>query len=141
MDTLLLINAVAVLFLCGLAWFVHVVHYPLFAEIPAERWARYHELHSNLTTRVVLGPMAADLATSIALTFDAPGGETALAVAGAVLAVATWALTGLGAVPAHRALGDGFTGERHRRLMRADLVRALCWTAHGGVVIGLLIAA
>ncbi len=138
MEALLLANLAATLFMVGLAWFVHVVHYPLFAEVDPERFLRYHELHSRRTTWVVLPVMAVELGTSIALVVDPPGGERVLAVAGALLAVGAWALTAVAAVPAHRALGSGLSDAGLRRLLRADLARALVWTAHGGVVIALL---
>ena len=138
MEAVLLANSASTLFMVGLAWFVHVVHYPLFAHVEANGFPGYHELHSRRTTWVVLPPMAIELVTSVALVFDPPGGETALAIAGAILAIGTWALTGLAAVPAHRALGPGFSEPGLRRLMRADLIRALVWTAHGAVVIALL---
>lgn len=141
MEALLLANAASTLFMVGLAWFVDVVHYPLFAEVGPDRFARYHEQHKRRTLWVVLPAMAVELATSIALCFDPPGGETGLAVAGAALAIATWALTAVAAVPAHGAFGRGFTDEALRRLRRADLVRALAWTAHGLVVVALLAAA
>src|SRR5215207_7665434 len=135
MDALLLANAASTLFMVGLAWFVHVVHYPLFAEVADERFLGYHELHSRRTTWVVLPPMTVELLSSFALALDPPGDSAALAVAGAALAAGTWALTGLGAVPAHRALGGGMSPSGLSRLLRADLARAIVWTAHGAVVI------
>jgi len=122
----------------GLAWFVDVVHYPLFASVGDERFVSYHELHSRRTTWVVLPVMSVELVTSIALALDPPDGARVLALAGAALAVATWGLTALGAVPAHRGLGGGFSAEGLARLRRADLLRALVWTAHGAVVLALL---
>ncbi len=141
MEALLIANAAATFFMIGLAWFVDVVHYPLFASVGEDGFRGYHELHSRRTTWVVLPPMAVELATSIALVLDPPGDATVLAAAGAVLAIATWVLTGLGAVPAHRALGEGISESRLRRLRRADLIRALTWTGHGAVVVALLATA
>lgn len=138
METVLLANAAATFFMVGLAWFVHVVHYPLFAEVGTDLFRRYHELHSQRTTWVVLPPMSVELVTSIALALDPPAGDGSLAVAGAVLAIGTWALTGLAAVPAHRVLGNGFSEAGLLRLARADLARAVVWTAHGTIVIALL---
>ena len=141
MEALLLANAASTFFMVGLAWFVDVVHYPLFAAVGGDRFGGYHEQHSRRTTWVVLPVMSVELVTSVALAFEPPGGETALALGGAALAIATWVLTGAAAVPAHRALGRGFTDDALRRLRRADLVRALTWTAHGVVVVALLAAA
>lgn len=140
---MLLANAFATLFMCGVAWFVQVVHYPLFAEVGASQFRTYHAEHSSRTSLVVVVPMIVELVTSIWLAFDPPGTPaggslTALAFAGAVLATATWVATFLGAVPAHQALEPGFDSAIHRRLMRSNLVRTIIWSAHGGVVIALL---
>lgn len=138
MEAVLLANAASTLFMVGLAWFVGVVHYPLFASVGEDDFLGYHEQHSRRTTWVVLPVMSIELVTSVLLVLDPPGDQLALAVAGAVLAVATWALTGAAAVPAHRALGAGLSGVALRRLRRADLVRTIAWTVHGGVVVALL---
>ena len=125
----------------GLAWFVDVVHYPLFKEVGRERFAGYHEQHKRRTLWVVLPVMSIELITSLALTLDPPGDELGLAIAGAALAIGTWGLTGVAAVPAHGALSEGLTDAALSRLRRADLLRALTWTAHGAVVLALLAAA
>lgn len=138
MEAVLLANAVATLFMVGLAWFVDVVHYPLFAAVGPPDFARYHAAHSRRTTWVVLPTMSVELTTSLALAVDPPGDERVLAVTGAVLAAATWVLTGASAIPAHRGLGKGFSAEGLRLLRKADLTRALVWTAHGIVVVALL---
>ena len=141
MDAILLANAASTLFMVGLAWFVDIVHYPLFAEVGPDRFARYHDQHKRRTLWVVLPAMSIELITSLVVTFDPPGDQYALAIAGAALAIGTWVLTGAAAVPAHEALGEGPTAAALSRLRRADLLRALTWTAHGAVVLALLAAA
>ena len=139
MEAVLLANTASTFFMVGLAWFVDVVHYPLFDAVGNDRFPGYHEQHSRRTTWVVLPVMSIELITSIALAIEPPGDVSRmLALVGAALAIATWALTLGAAVPAHRALGLGFTGARLDRLRRADLIRALTWTAHGAVVIAML---
>lgn len=134
---LLLINAAATLFMTGVGWFVQVVHYPLLAAVGADRFAAYHEAHSRLTTRVVLAPMAVELVSSFALLFDRPEGVGPAAVlAGTVLALITWASTALIQVPQHRRLSpDGV-----RALVAGSWLRTLAWTAHAGLVLGMLAA-
>lgn len=129
--------------MCGVAWFVQVVHYPLFAKVGGAEFRTYHAEHSSRTSLVVVAPMIVELATSIWLAFDPPSGSsgdplTALAVVGALLALGTWIVTFGGAVPAHQALEPGFDDSIHRRLMRSNLLRTILWTAHGGVVVALL---
>lgn len=62
-------------------------------------------------------------------------------IAGAVvfagLVIATIALQ----VPAHRALGDGFDEQVHRRLVSSNWVRTALWTARGLLVLAMLTVA
>jgi hypothetical protein len=135
---LLLTNAAATLFMTGVAWFVQVVHYPLFAEVGSERFAVYHEEHSRRTTFVVLPAMAVELISSIALLFERPDGVGAgLAAAGAALGVATWLSTALIQIPQHGRL----TRARVRGLVTGSWVRTVAWSAHSWVVLAMLAAA
>jgi hypothetical protein len=129
--------------MCGVAWFVQVVHYPLFAQVGKAEFRTFHAEHSSRTSLVVVAPMIVELVTSIWLAFEPPTSSTgdpltALAIAGAILALGTWIVTFGGAVPAHQALEPGFDSAIHRRLMRSNLIRTIIWTAHGGVVVALL---
>ena len=138
MTALLLANAAATFFMVGLTWFVQIVHYPLFPNVGEGDFAEYHRLHSERTTRVVLPPMAVELATSFLLLLDPPAGETALAAAGAVLALSTWVLTAF-AASVHGEIGrQGLTPGLLRRLLAGSWVRTVAWTFHGAVVIALL---
>jgi hypothetical protein len=137
-EAVLLANAASTFFMVGLVWFVDVVHYPLFAAVGDAAFTRYHELHTKRTTWVVLPAMGIELVSSAMLAIDPPADLVTLSIAGAVLAAGTWAITVFAAVPAHRALSAGFTAARLRRLRKADLARALVWTAHGTVVVALL---
>lgn len=138
--TVLIICAAATWFMAGLHWFVQVVHYPLFAEVGAERFSAYHARHSQLTTLVVVPAMMIELATSAWLVADQPRGTSAaLVLAGLALAVFTWAATFLLVVPRHRDLGAGLDPAVVRTLTRASWARTAAWTAHG-VVAGVLLS-
>ena len=138
MNALLLANLCATLFMTGLAWFVQVVHYPLFGLVGRERFRAYHDRHSTLTTRVVLAPMTVELLTSAALVLQRPPGIGPIAAwAGLALAAATWASTALVQVPQHRELDH----TRVRRLVALNWPRTAAWTAHAVVVAGMALAA
>lgn len=135
----LLLCAAATWFMCGLHWFVQVVHYPLFAQVGPDRFTTYHRLHSERTTLVVFPPMAVELVTSGWLLVDRPAGTSAaLVAAGFALAVLTWAATALLAVPRHTELGGGFDATAHRRLVASSWVRTVAWSAHAVIVAVLL---
>lgn len=129
------IHLVAVGFMVGLIWTIHVVHYPLFALVP-EPYRPYQEAHMLRITRLLAVPWGVESATAVALLFLAdPGEERVLAVVGLVLLVAVVAVTGLLAAPAHGRLLEHFDSRQHARLMRIDLVRTLLWSLRGLVAV------
>lgn len=138
--TLLVLTAAAAWFMAGLGWMVQVVHYPLFAQVGAEGWTAYHAAHSRRITPIVLPAMSIELGGALLVATSTPEGVSSpLAWAGFAAALSTWAVTGLGAVPAHGRLADGFDGAVHRRLVRADRLRTVGWTVHG-VLAAVLVA-
>ncbi len=98
-------------YLCGLIWFVQIVHYPLLAEVGDAGFLRYHERHSALTTRVVALP-------------------TPWAWLGFSLALGTWACTFGLSVPLHQRLGAGHDRAMIARLVATNWPRTVAWTAH-----------
>jgi len=142
MTEVLVLNAASTFFMVGLTWFVQVVHYPLFPFVGGTEFPDYHERHSNRTTWVVLPPMLVELVSSFVLLTDPPAGEAGLAIAGALLAGATWLLTAAAAAPTHGRIGrEGLSRELGIRLIRISWVRTLVWTGHGAVVCLLLLSA
>ena len=139
MTAVLLACVASTLFMVGLAWFVQVVHYPLFPMVGDERFAAFHEAHSSRTSLVVALPMLVELVSSLALVTNPPGDEAWLAILGAVLAVAIWVLTGAVLAPLHGRIGrEGPTARNLDRLVRLSWPRTVLWTGHGIVVVAML---
>ncbi len=127
------------LYMTGVIWFVHVVHYPLFARVEAGAFPAYHAEHTRTTGYVVLVPMVLELASSAWLVARRPDGSPGwLAWLGLALAVATWASTFLLSVPAHNRLASGFDPAVHRFLVGSNLIRLVAWTGHSAVVLALV---
>ena len=134
---ILLANAAATLFMTGVGWFMQVVHYPLLGSIGAAEFRAYHDAHSRLTAWVVLAPMTVELVTSVWLLAERPDGVGPPAVwAGLALALVTWVSTALVQRPQHRALAPAGVPS----LVARNWPRTFAWTAHSGVVIGMLAA-
>lgn len=116
--------------LTGLIWLVQVVQYPLFAEVGAEAFPRYHAAHTRTITFVVLPLMGAELVTGLALALRPPPSVAppwlwlGLALVGVV-----WMSTAGVQVPRHAALADGFDPAVHRALVRGNWLRTAAWTA------------
>ena len=72
MHALTLVHAAATIGMGGVAWFVQVVHYPLFALVGGD-FAAYEERHANRTTLVVAPLMTVEAATALVLVAVSPG--------------------------------------------------------------------
>ena len=128
---LLLAQAASTLAMCGVIWFVQVVHYPLFARVGEAGFRAYAAAHANRTTAVVMPLMMVELLTAAALLlpFLRPGVISAPeSWAGIGLVVAIWISTGLLQVPIHDALRQGFRPELVERLVLTNWVRTAGWT-------------
>ncbi len=127
---ILLISTGAAWFMCGLIWFVQIVHYPQFSDVPVAQFCAYHRRHTRLTTFVVAGPMLIEMASAVWLVIAPPAGLAAwinwssLALVG-VTSVSTAALQ----VPAHNCLSTAFAAPIHQRLCRTNWIRTFAWSA------------
>jgi hypothetical protein len=109
-----------------LAWLVHLIIYPTFAEVAPARFCAWHRNYSNRIAVVVVPLMVAQAALHAARLLTLPD---ARALVAAACIVAAWLVTFLGAVPCHRALSsDGCHQPVLHRLLRWNLARSLAWT-------------
>lgn len=142
LPLILALHAASTMLMTGLDWFVHAVHYPMFARAAEggdEHYRAFQSEHLRRTAPLIPPIMLLELATAILLLF-APAGvlDRRLVWAGAGLLVVVWLATFAGAVPQHARLERGFDARAHRLLLRFDLIRALAWTARSGVALLLL---
>lgn len=135
MTALLLVHAGATVAMAGLVWFVQLVHYPLFAHVGRDGFARYEAEHTRRTTWLVAPLMLAEAATALVLLAVDPSVLTAV---GAVLLGVVWLSTALVQVPLHRRLERGFDADAHRRLVRSNAVRTAAWTGRAAIALALL---
>jgi len=124
------------IFMTGLIWFVHVVHYPLFDRVGVEAFRRYHAYHTRTTGSVVVVPMLLELVTSIALVAQRPtGSEPWMVWLGLGLALVSWGSTFLLSVPCHQQLSLGFDPRIHQSLVATNGIRVVSWTAHSAILL------
>ncbi|MCG8458284.1 MAG: hypothetical protein MI919_18560, partial [Holophagales bacterium] len=136
MSTTLLVHTAATLYMCGLIWFVQVVHYPLFPFARGDGFRAFAAEHQRRTGWVVGPPMLAEAASTVLLVAAAPA--SVLAWAGAALLASIWLSTALAQVPCHRRLAEGFDAATVRRLVASNAWRTLAWTARGGIALAML---
>lgn len=130
---LVIAHVAATLFMVGLIWTIHVVHYPLFAEVGAANYVDYQSAHVERIGIVLAFPWLLEGLTLL--------GVMALAVerrelrvpalVGAVAMAVVLVISGVWSAPAHGELADGFDVAVHDRLMTANLVRTLAWSLCG----------
>ncbi|MDH4178249.1 MAG: hypothetical protein OEV72_11755 [Thermoleophilia bacterium] len=135
MTALLLAHAGATLAMAGLAWFVQVVHYPLFARVGDDAFVAYEAEHVRRTTLVVAPLMIVEAVTAGLLLVLSPSALTAV---GAVLVVLVWLSTALVQIPLHRRLERGFDAPAQRALVRTSWARTALWSARGAVALALV---
>lgn len=137
----LLIQAFASLALTGLIWCIQVVHYPLFAAVGRDGFARYEADHARLITLVVGPLMLVELAASLWLVAMRPAGVPAWMVwTGLALVAAIWLSTAVVQVPCHARLAAGFDPEVHARLVSSNWIRTAAWTARGFLSLAMIAA-
>lgn len=128
----------ATMYMTGLIWFVQLVHYPLFAEVGRDSFARYESLHTRWTTFAV-GPMFLEALTLPVLFLYAPAAEFALLAWIAVALVAVnIASTAFFQVPQHSKLVQGFDADAHRFLVRSNWIRTAAWSLRSAILLGMM---
>jgi len=131
----LLAQLVASSAMAAIAWFVQVVHYPLFLLFEsmgdsAEARRAYHSENVRRTRPVVLVPMVVEAAAALWIAlFPPPGVGLAAALVGLALVAVALLSTILLQVPLHERLGKG-TDEPGtvRALVRSTAIRTAAWS-------------
>ena len=125
-------HAAAVIFLVGMIWTVHLIHYPLFAEVGPAEYVSFQAEHVRRIGALLLAPWVAEGVTTAALLLLARSRrECVIVLAISATAAGVLLISGLASAPAHADLADGFDPDVHGRLMDWNLLRALLWTANG----------
>lgn len=139
MDMLFILHLGGTLMMTGLIWLIQVVHYPLFAEVGANQFARYEMLHGKRITVVVLPLMMAELLTGVVLLLHPVACyPKAWSWTGAGLIVLIWLSTAFLQVPQHTVLRSGFDEQAYRRLVRTNWIRTLAWSARSILLLAAL---
>lgn len=113
---------------------VQVIVYPVFREIPAERFTRWHPRYCNQIGWFVLPLMIAQLIDSASTCFFV--GDD-LAWARLLFVLFAWLITFLISAPCHRLLmKEGKSDPVVERLIRTNWGRVFCWS--GALVVSYL---
>jgi hypothetical protein len=125
----LLTQVVSTAFLTGIAWFLQIVHYPLFAGISEDDFPQYESRHMSRTT-ALMGPAMLIEATSAVFLFYSLSlfiGSGKFLAAN-ILLVVIWIITTGVQSKIHRRLATGFDGILIKRLVATNWIRTFAWT-------------
>lgn len=130
MNSILLIHIFATLFMCGLVWFVQIVHYPLFKEVPLKDFPAYQK--KNFVTGYVTVPvMFMELFSGLYLLFAV---YSHLFLANMILLAVIWGSTFLFQVPTHLALVETPSLKLFDKLINTNWIRTISWTVRSGIL-------
>jgi tryptophan-rich sensory protein len=132
---ILIAHLASTLFMVGMIWTIHYVHYPLFADVGESTYVAFQSEHVNRIGKLLLLPWLIEGLTLLAvlfLTFLGQRRDLRLPafLDGLGMAIAL-IISGVWSAPAHGELADGFDAAIHDRLMTANLVRSFAWTLCG----------
>ena len=132
---LIVIHAAASMFMVGLIWTIHYVHYPLFAYVGESTYVSFQAAHVERIGRLLFVPWLTEGITLIGiLALAFLGGRKTWRVPavinGEAMAIVL-VISGFWSAPAHAKLADGFDKSVHDQLMAANLIRTLAWTVCG----------
>ena len=132
---LLIVHLASTLFMVGLIWTIHVVHYPSFARVGETTYVAFQSEHVNRIGKLLLVPWLTEGVTLLGVLLLAFLGNHhrlrfPVFLNGLGMAIAL-VISGVWSAPAHGELSDGFIQSVHDRLMTANLVRTLAWTLCG----------
>ena len=142
-EIILAAQALASAAMCGLIWFVQVVHYPLFARTDTTHSPDYADENQRRTAPVVLPPMLVEAVTAAIIAINPPPaiGRPA-ALAGLAMVAALWLSTLLVQMPLHAQLKHaGHTPATVAALVQSNWLRTILWSARAMLAIWMLHAA
>ena len=132
---ILITHLAATLFMVGLIWTIHTVHYPLFANVGDSAYVAFQAEHVNRIGKLLFLPWLTEGLTLLGILILAFLGNRhdfrlPVFLNGVGMAIVL-VISGFWSAPAHGDLANGFNKEVHDRLMAANLVRTLAWTLCG----------
>ena len=141
---LIVVHTAASLFMVGLIWTIHYVHYPLFAYVGESTYASFQAVHVERIGRLLFVPWLTEGFTLIGiLALAFLGGHKTLRVPavlnGAAMAIVL-VISGFWSAPAHGKLAEGFDKAVQDQLMTANLNRTLAWTVCGACSIWIVLS-
>ena len=124
MTWIFIVHTVTTLFMCGLCWFVQLVHYPLFLSIREEDFSDY-EKKNFVTAYLTVPVMTVEMLTGLYLVYQ---NQEPLYLINTGLLIVIALSTAFLQVPYHLKLMQVADRILIRKLIRTNWIRTLSWT-------------
>ncbi|OLB76757.1 MAG: hypothetical protein AUI14_17670 [Actinobacteria bacterium 13_2_20CM_2_71_6] len=136
----LLVFAAICLYNTGNMWGVQLVHYPLYAMVPPDRFSAYMARQNRLQTIPAIIPGVVQFLLALALPFVKPAGVPWVAVALSVaLNLVIVAATAIWSARTNLALArDGYDTALVNRLIGTNWIRTISYTLQAILVVWML---
>ncbi len=142
-ELVLAAQAVSSAAMCGLIWFVQIVHYPLFARVDGDSSQEFADENQARTGPVVIPFMLVEGLTAAVIAWSPPPGvPRSVAIAGLGAVIAIWLSTACVQMPLHARLSrEGHSAAAVAALVRSNWLRTLLWSARAILAAWMLVAA
>lgn len=134
MNWIFVVHVATSFFMCGLCWFVQIVHYPLFLSIRPEDFPSY-ERKNFVTAYLTVPIMVIEMLSGLYLLYQIPEWPYIL---NAMLLIVIALSTAIFQVPYHLRLMQETNRALIKKLIRTNWIRTLSWTLRGFVLSYLL---
>ncbi len=130
MNYIFLTHIFITFFMTGLCWFVQVVHYPLFKEIPLDKLPNY-ERKNAVTAYITVPLMIVELMTGMVILYFNPEWVYLINVfLMGVIGLSTFMFQ----VPIHLKLMHWASPDLINKVTQTNWIRTVSWTIRSGVL-------
>jgi hypothetical protein len=137
METLFIsLNLISTLMIAGIFWFIQLVHYPMFRQMPANSLINYSYHHYQKITRIIAPLFVIDLVTLLYMIVILPTSISVnLAITGTLIFVLIILVTQLWFSPMLQKLSKQPNDYLISKLVNMNWIRTLSWTLKGLITI------
>lgn len=115
-------------YMVGVIWFVQVIYYPWFHDVPVDTFPSHHERYTRSMGWVVGPVMIGEMTTGLLLIMHTAGSPRNLLAGSLVLLALIWVSTATLQIPCHHRLSRGYDSKIHSRLVKTNWIRTAGWT-------------
>lgn len=130
MTSVFVLHLFTTTFMCGICWYVQIIHYPLFKEVAEVDFPKYAK--KNLRTVWVVGPaMLLELTSGLWIIFEL---FNIFIVIEMIWLGIIWLSTFAIQMPLHRKLSKQYNQRHQRLLVQTNWIRTIFWSLRSGLL-------